>query len=284
MNTLGGRPTLADRLPTILLALVALASVCAAIALAFYFYNFAGGLSTSTEIWGQFGDYFGGSLNPIFAFLGLIALLLSIYVQALELRHSSEELSKSAEALKQQQESMAQQNFENMFFQMVRLHNDIVSSIDLRTISKSTKIPRVTLGRDCFKVFFRRFSKQANKALRGDYYPLNYADSMAKAYEVFHSENEQNVGHYFRNLYRAFKFISESNLENKRRYSGILRAQLSTHELLLLFYNSNSVVGKKFQRYLEEFELFENMPKDLLINKEEDIALYDLKVFGEQDM
>lgn len=67
-------------------------------ALAGYFASFNDGLSEKQEIWGQFGDFLGGTLNPIFGFLTLFAIMLSIVIQNRELHNSSEELKKSAEA------------------------------------------------------------------------------------------------------------------------------------------------------------------------------------------
>lgn len=50
------------------------------VVLGIYIYNFFnGGLSQDTEIWGQFGDYFGGVLGPVISLLALIAFLVTIY-------------------------------------------------------------------------------------------------------------------------------------------------------------------------------------------------------------
>ncbi|MBK8344630.1 MAG: hypothetical protein IPL12_15845 [Bacteroidetes bacterium] len=43
------------------------------------------------------------------------------------------------------------------------------------------------------------------------------------------------MGHYFRNLYHIIKYIDNSNIENKRTYTNFVRAQLSSHELALIF-------------------------------------------------
>ena len=77
-------------------------------------------------------------------------------------------------------------------------------------------------------------------------------------YEGFYSENENYIGHYFRNLYRIVKYIFESELsrENQKTYIGILRAQLSATELIMLYYNINySNKGKKFKDLLEKNEM-----------------------------
>ncbi|MFI8749603.1 putative phage abortive infection protein [Vreelandella lionensis] len=58
-------------------------------------------------------------------------------------------------------------------------------------------------------------------------------------YKFFQDSENHIVGHYFRGLYQILKFIDYSDLtkEEKESYSRILRAQLSTDELALLYFN-----------------------------------------------
>jgi len=77
-----------------------------------YFYNFNGEISPNSDKWGVFGDFIGGSLNPVFSFLALIALLVTLWLQSKqteisiqelkisrkELTETRKELSRSAEA------------------------------------------------------------------------------------------------------------------------------------------------------------------------------------------
>ncbi|WP_233989464.1 hypothetical protein [Pectobacterium brasiliense] len=48
-----------------------------------YFYNFGklSHLSTSKEVWGQFGDYVGGVINPLLSFITIILLIKSLNEQ-----------------------------------------------------------------------------------------------------------------------------------------------------------------------------------------------------------
>lgn len=65
-----------------------------------YFFNFAqGGLSNNQVEWGQFGDFAGGTINPILGFLTLIALILTIVLQSRQLAISSRELELSRDEL-----------------------------------------------------------------------------------------------------------------------------------------------------------------------------------------
>jgi len=243
------------------------------IVMIFYFYNFNNGLSKLNSDWGTFGDYFGGILNPIFAFLGLIALLLTLRIQSRELSNSTKELKNSATALKAQGKLLNKQNFENTFFQMVKLHNDIVNSIDLHKTQGGELIAE---GRDCFKNFYK-------KKLESEYWMTKRATSGVSeykrinlAYSDFYDEHQQDLGHYFRNLYTIFKFIDESNSEDKKLYIRIIRAQLSSFELGLLFYNClHDVSSDKFKLLIEKHHILQNFDTSLLFDPENHSTLYN---------
>lgn len=96
--------------------------------------------------------------------------------------------------------------------------------------------------------------------------PLKYLK--IKAYETVYNKNENSIGHYYRNLYRIIKLIQdekfvEDNVINneieKKKYRGILRAQLSSFELMMLFYNVvYSQKGEKFKTYLTNTNFFDD--------------------------
>lgn len=83
---------------------------------------------------GAFGDQYG-ILNALFSGLAFAGVIAAILLQTRELQYQREELIDTREELKQsriqlksQAESLNKQNFENTFFQMIRLHNEIVTS------------------------------------------------------------------------------------------------------------------------------------------------------------
>ncbi|RQW73228.1 hypothetical protein EBB45_17765 [Lysinibacillus composti] len=87
------------------------------------------------------------------------------------------------------------------------------------------------------------------------YVPIDDIGWRQNYYEKFYSSSVNTIGHYFRNLYRIVKFIVESDLKEteKKTYVGILRAQLSTSELIMLYYNiCYSSKGEKFYNLLIE--------------------------------
>lgn len=86
-----------------------------------------------------------------------------------------------------------------------------------------------------------------------------------KAYDVTYLKFEDIIGHYFRNLYRIEKLLSEQgfSFEDRNSYRGIWRAQLSSSELMMLFYNVNfSEKGYKFKTLLLNTGFFDDHIKN----------------------
>lgn len=65
-----------------------------------YILVFQGGLSNEQGDWGQFGDYFGGVLNPILGFFTIILLIITLSISYQTLKVSKIELEKATEMLK----------------------------------------------------------------------------------------------------------------------------------------------------------------------------------------
>ncbi|MGN7742553.1 putative phage abortive infection protein [Pseudomonas sp. 22526] len=223
----------------------------ALVSISTYLINFKGPLSSNPEHWGQFGDFLGGVLNPTFSFLALLALLATFSLQVKELRLSSKELKNSADALIKQNQTLEKQNFETSFFQLLKLHNDIILSIDLVSDKKTTK------GRDCFKIFLKRLEHELNKQNKTTEYKTTYA--------LYFITHEHELGHYFRLLYNIIKLINNTENIDKKFYTNIVRAQLSSAELMLLFYNCLSEYGiEKFKPLVEKFSLLKTIPRTTL--------------------
>ncbi len=143
---------------------------------------------------------------------------------------------------------MRLQRFERMFFEMLRLHNQIVNAMRIEFVEQRVDeetgpevIKTPVTGRHCFSEFDRGFEQW----LGGQYCSSNDQDErIDRAYRNFWYQNQEYLGHYFPHLYRLFSFIDGSENVDKLLYSGIVRAQLSDLELKLLYCNCASVHGK----------------------------------------
>ena len=84
-------------LSSLLTGILVAASVSILVVVAFYVSNFSLGLSPKADVWGQFGDYIGGTLNPILSFLALISLLVTLWVQSQSLDTARKQIAQQTE-------------------------------------------------------------------------------------------------------------------------------------------------------------------------------------------
>lgn len=118
--------------------------------------------SDRTE-WGQFGDYFGGTINPLLGFASFIALLITIVYQAKglklsseELKLSTEELKNSAKALSAQNKAIELQSFEQTFFSWLNTYRSLLNSIEHDSVFRESR--HTINGRPALNKFWEYFS------------------------------------------------------------------------------------------------------------------------------
>lgn len=228
-----------------------------------------GYFASTREEPGVFGDMFG-AVNALFSGLAFAGLIYTIWLQRIELRLQRRELEATRHELagqkaqmEAQNRTLRRQNFENTFFQLLRLHNDIVNSIDL--VDENN---RITKGRDCFQTFYSRLRKvHKSKANLQDTDVISIRTQLNVIYLEFYSSHSSELGHYFRSIYNIVKFVKNSEVENKSLYTNLVRAQLSSYELLLMFYNCLSEMGsEKFKPLTVEFNLLKHLQTKSLID------------------
>ena len=197
---------------------------------------------------GVFGDMFG-AVNSLFSGLAFAGLIITLLFQKEELKLQREELAETRNELKaqklefqEQNKTMKRQRFENTFFNMLSLQQEITNNLLLQCKIFKEDIERdVTYkGREAFKgiyedaVFeYEGFISITNTGLK---YILknNWLDGYTKIPAT------NRFDHYFRHLYRIFKYVDTTDLisdEERYEYACIVRSQLSDYELIMLFFN-----------------------------------------------
>lgn len=256
---------------------------------------------------GEFGDFFGGTLNPVFTFLTFLGLIITIVVQQQELKLARTEFRKTADTLKTQE-------IENTLFNILNLHHKIVqdlcldisklNSIPLSNFLTHTRLLTIPNLSDIIsddedhenhddhenhegleELLLSSTTKKAGLELRNNEQLLirgrdvfaaviNYLSiecgndaiktmKKFKQLQVFHNHI---LGHYFRNLYQALKLVEshEKTISEKqqRRYTNLIRAQLSTNELILLLFNclDKVVDDGQFKNLLVKYRMLEHLP------------------------
>lgn len=251
-----------------------------------------------------FGDSFGAvnALISAFAFAGVI---VAIFIQRNELKLQRKDLGLQRNEFSTQNETLKLQRFENTFFNMLSLQQQIVNDLSFKDIGKEQVIedaPDPALGRIAKEVivdkvvrgrelFFFSFVERphyckledgSTKKVEGMRQYLffsglsSYDDSYTPTY----------FDHYFRHLYTIIKFIDNANFlsfDEKYKYTTMVRATLSRHELIWLFYNGISSVGKqKFKQLIERYSLLKNIREDLLSLSKENSNILTIKGFNQK--
>lgn len=268
---------LSDNSLTILVVILLVAVISAVLVIGFYVAYFRGMAPAAT--WGQVGDFFGGTLNPIFGFLSVMALLAALVIQSRELKVSTQELRNSAQALDAQNKAIAHQSFEQTFFSWLKSYRDSVNEIEYPSGGKVFNGRKamyswweLALGTNSVAYEYCRIKGVQKEGFSWEQYfdalaeedPIGMAELALKQWEGVYQLNEYQLDSLFRNLYRLILWVHSQdedriNRAQKWLYISIVRAQLSWTEMVLLFYNGYTYRGAKFKRLVEQYALFDNL-------------------------
>lgn len=231
---------------------------------------------------GTFGDMFG-AVNALFSGLAFAGLIITLLYQREELKLQREELQETRKELKGQREEFEEQNktmkrqrFENTFFNMLSLQQEIVANLSVE--SKEVKRAEVVINNYKGREVFEKIYEGINEYVLYELQSIGIKEIVDGNIENYNSNGWliSRFDHYFRHLYRIFKYIDESDLiDEKERYdyASIVRSQLSDYELVMLFYNclaqkDNGTEENKFKPLIEKYAIFNNLREDLLAKKD----------------
>lgn len=231
----------------------------------------------------ELGDYLAGSVGGLWALAGLffiyVAFLgqkLQLKTQQLELKYSQIEVMSTRlelmgqkEQLVEQNATLRQQRFENTFFQLLSLHNEIIDTLQIDIDGN------YFAKRECFKGSVAALRKYENDALTFD-----YKENLSVIRDLFNEFTfvyGYYFKHYFNNLYNIFKFVHLSEAitaKDKEFYADLAKAQLSDDEIVFLFYY---ILGSEHNglKFLDQtYNILEHVNELSLFN-EDHLPLYD---------
>jgi hypothetical protein len=234
---------------------------------------------------GDLGSYVQGPVASLWALAGICLVVETLNSQRKQLKEQEAQF-------KEQHESIKRQSFEASFFQLLNLQNTLVSEM-----REEWQIPKFSgqgisvenhsaEGRACFKIAYgilkaaythRRDHKQMIETVAPEQTAVKFPpehQAMTIACEALSDKKQHVLDHYFRIFYHTIKFVKNSAIEPKRRYTSLARAQLSAYELVLLFYDGLIPKGEKLKPLIEEFGLLEHLDTTLLLNPDH-LKYYD---------
>ena len=239
-----------------------------------YFKNLS--VTNDSATWGTFGDYLGGTLNPIISFLALIGLLYTIHQQAQEMQATREELKQAAEQQRQQVEQQSRQSeifnlqqFESTFFSLLEQHNKAVEKIEAESIFEelhniyNKKIDQITTRKPSEELSNSHAIKSINQHYELKSY-FNLLFQILKFISISLSKNsESNNSEDLKITIKDFDADNKRSKEKlsheyinpqERMYSDILRSFIPNIILKLLALNCLTI--DKFSRDNESKTLY----------------------------
>jgi Putative phage abortive infection protein len=196
------------------------------------------GLSWNFSNPGAFGDAFG-PLNSFMAAIAAVAALLAYRSQSQELRRVEQE-AVSEKAAREKRD------FEQTFFNLLQLFRETVKEIDVSDKYNQNPVS----GRDALKRILEEYigGSQGNK------------ESDGKLFYGAYSRFRDDLAHYFRLFYHILKFVNQSPISEKKRYTGLLRATLSDAEITLIALNCIHGGGRgKLKPLIEKYSMLHNI-------------------------
>lgn len=252
-----------------LVILIGIVMIVVMVVVGVYFFNFGGGkLSGDTGTWGEFGDYVGGTLNPMLAFFSFLALCYTIHLQNKQLQRTDEQLAQNKLALEQNAKALELNNQE--------LKNSTEQlQLSAKAQLEMEKTQRIQQFEGLFTFMLGMLSKCHDIINDKQINALNYiGENIDPSIYIFKDSNRWlresvELVALFMHLYQILKLIHNQDdiffpPNNKKQYANIVRAGLDNNTLQLLFLNciKNNITNDSFDEFadlLEEFEFFEHL-------------------------
>lgn len=245
------------------------------------------------EITGTFGDSFG-AVNALISALAFAGVIVTFRLQRKELDLQRQELKAQREEFTQQNKTLKLQRFENTFFHMMELQQQIVNDLYIQLNEKEQVIQggqhsnevivdTSVKGRQVFEyIYLMRTQFRRKEGCFGTI--------LCKGLKCYNQViYRELLDHYFRHLYTILRYVDETDAFNvndegvedskytfvqKYHYTTIVRATLSRYELLLLYYNGLSEFGKlKLKPLIERYALLNNLDIQSLSFSQENLNL-----------
>lgn len=254
-----------------------------------------------SETASRFGDFIGGYIGTVFLLVSIVLLYAT---------------------LRNQRELFQIQQFENKFFEMLRIARDNSTEVEskgkkgrsvfvdikeeietaLKVISekdKEDKIAETNKINIAYLITFYgvnnsltdQLKREAMKAFSDNALVDNIVSAFEANHKTIKSTNENfprherqylefdghqsRLGHYFRHLFQTINYVDDQNFlsyEQKYFYVRTLRAQWSTHEQAIFFFNALSNFGKPWElsatednkKLLTKYNLIKNIPNGFI--------------------
>lgn len=270
----------------------------------------------ATDIFSHYGTLIGGVVGTVFTLAGIFLLIQNLIDQKEGFLKQQIE-SRFFELVKIQRENSSSVSIRNrsgkkIFITLLREFYECFTVLNVISQKRSlSELEKINLAYLTF--FYGAIGPSSEEIIKrriSDKHGNNFVEDLITSFksrrtnlnpDTFHYKpfngHQSRLGHYYRHLYQSVKYInlqpsSLLNFELKYQYVKTLRAQLSTHEQALLFFNSLSDLGKPWEHHekikgpndmlITKYNLIKNIPEGFIRGIE--IRKYYPDVFYEGDI
>ena len=249
-----------------------------------------------TNIFDHFGSFIGGLLGAFFSLAGVYLLILNLKGQEIDIKRQQIENRffelvrihrDNCDEVKIQEKSgrevfkWLQREFYKCYETVKKANQKSNTKISKEEIINasyisfyfgavgqySSKIVKTYLNHlddDFLELMLDEFKEQKNIIAKNKKFPFKLFDG-----------HQSRLGHYYRHLFQTIKYIDKQpnhvlDFETKYEYVKTLRAQLTTQEQVLFFFNSLSSLGRSWekksglevnQQLITKYNLIKNIPE-----------------------
>lgn len=256
---------------SLILSIISLSCIVIAAVIFLIFGNWHFSSILDEGIIGQFGDFIGGVIGTILAFVAAVLYYVALREQrrdiainqesarlqneALlkqieEFEKQKEELEETRKVYEQQSKTMKLQQFESNFYSFLNV-----------CISIKNELNRKTENNDYFQGKYNELYSFAKDKLEKDKSPIKCHRLVVNSYVNLFLIYKGELSHYFKSIYRLIKIIDTNQAldENEKVfYSKIVRSQLTEYELLLMNYNYHSIYALKARDLIYKYNLLKH--------------------------
>ncbi|EOX4797693.1 TPA: putative phage abortive infection protein [Vibrio diabolicus] len=237
-------------------------------------------LSTDSSLWGTFGDFVGGILNPMIAFLAFYWLTKSVKIQKTELEATKLVLAETEKATKEQAITQEKKRFEDTFHSLLS---------QLNTISEQITHQHVLHN----KPQESKLEKLHSRIIKNTNHDVQYCSEQMRIHDA-------ECSHYFRVLYQILMFVAmkhdfdnppesfeeameRERTESEKFYANIVRSFVNMDATRLLAINcaTKDKVDPyyKYRQLIERYEFLEHIRLQNSTNHKDFDSLIDIGTY-----
>lgn len=177
-----------------------------------------------------------------------------------------------------QRHVIAFEQFKSTVFELIHIQQEITNNLVIE--AEVGQIIEKKNGRDVFEYVYEEHKTN---------YPSRDGMAVCTLKQVLLRNDELKLhlptlrhlwflDHYYRHLYRIFKFIDDADSSavsqsEKNKWASTVRATLSAYELVMLYYNGFS--HPRFKKLIEKYAILNNLQWNLLADYSERKAAYE---------